>query len=99
MAYSSLKYTLAVFEEALRILGPVLVVSKVSVNDTILPAHTYPSDGSPAQATQVVVPKGSLMRLAIAAIHNNRSHFPHLSSFKMAHKKNPFHSPTSQLLV
>lgn len=86
-AYSSLKYTLAVFEEALRILGPVLVVSKVSVNDTILPAHTYPSDGSPAQATQVVVPKGSLMRLAIAAIHNNRSHFPHLSSFKMAHKK------------
>lgn len=68
--YTSLPYSLATMQEALRLYSPVQLIPKIALEDTHLPAHT--TDGSHTPIS-LFVPKGARMGLAASGLHFNRN--------------------------
>lgn len=69
--YSSLPYTLATYQEGLRVFPPGPVVVKKAMRDTSLPMHTTPNDGSAPVRSMIHVPEGSIIRESIHGVSYN----------------------------
>ncbi|KAL8292810.1 hypothetical protein RQP46_000504 [Phenoliferia psychrophenolica] len=81
-ALAQLKRTAAAFQEATWLLGPNVVTAKAAIKDTVLPAHTVPTDGSKPVLTQIRVPAGAVMQTHLAAIHHNPAYWPEPEVFR-----------------
>lgn len=63
-------------QETLRLYTPVQLIPKVSLTDTVLPAHTTPaSPDEEPQSTEIFVPKGVRVGILASAIHYNPTYW------------------------
>lgn len=67
--FPRLPIALATLQEGMRLAGPVLMMSKVAIADTVLPART-----NEGERTQVFVPKGAIIREHVAGMHYHCEH-------------------------
>ncbi|KAI0760164.1 cytochrome P450 [Fomes fomentarius] len=77
--FSSLSYSLAVMNEALRWFPPVVNVPKTSAEDT-----TFTTTNAAGEKITIPVPRGSRISITTPCLHNNPRYWEDPSSFKPA---------------
>ncbi|KAF9048947.1 614/534 cytochrome P450 [Panaeolus papilionaceus] len=74
---NSLSYSLAVFQETLRLFPPVSAIPKVSTEDTTLPFRNLEGD-----IKRIPVPKGTYITIHVPGVHYNPRYWPDPKVFK-----------------